>query len=223
MNKTLLPVAVAFVWFACNLNLPAETAPGAIELFNGRDLTGWKAFTGDPKVKQEDVWSARDGVIVCKGEPIGYLYTDRTFTHFKFEAEYRWAGKPGNSGLFSRIGGEPSTLPRCIETQLKHGDAGDLFGFHGFPLRGAADRFKEKESKLGGHVSIVKKIAGNEKEPGQWNKMEVIVSGADITVRLNGRKVNEATGAEVMAGPVGLQSEGGEVHFRNVRLTPLSR
>lgn len=222
MNKTLLPIAIAVAGLACGSNLLAETGPGAIELFNGKDLAGWKAFTGDPKVTLEQVWSARDGVIVCKGEPMGYLYTERQFTDFKFEAEYRWAGKPGNSGLFSRIGGEPRALPRCIETQLKHGDAGDMFGFHGFPLRGAAERSSEKESKLAGHVCIVKKIAGNEEEPGQWNKMEVIVSGPNVTVRLNGKKVNEATGAEVMTGPVGLQSEGGEIHFRNVRLTPLT-
>ncbi|MCX6899037.1 MAG: DUF1080 domain-containing protein [Verrucomicrobia bacterium] len=223
MNKTLLPVAVAIAGLACSLDLFAETGLSALELFNGKDLAGWKSFVDDPKVKQEQVWSARGGVIVCKGEPMGYLYTERQFTNFKLEAEYRWAGKPGNSGLFARIGGEPRALPRCIETQLKHGNAGDLFGFHGFPLRGAADRSSEKESKLAGHVSIVKRIAGNEKEPGQWNKMELLVSGANVTVWLNGQKVNEATGAEVKAGPVGLQSEGGEVHFRNVRLTPLAK
>lgn len=222
MNKMLLTVAVAITGFVCNLNLFAETGPQAIELFNGKDLAGWKSFVDDPKVTQEQVWSARDGVIVCKGEPMGYLYTERQFTNFKLEVEYRWAGKPGNSGVFTRIGGKPCALPRCIETQLKHGNAGDVFGFHGFALRGPADRFSEKESKLAGHVSIVKRIAGNEKEPGQWNKIEVLVSGANVTVWLNGQKVNEATGAEVMAAPVGLQSEGGEVHFRNVRLTPLA-
>lgn len=223
MNKTFLPVAVTIAGLACCLNLFAETKPGAIELFNGKDFAGWKSFLDDPKVKQEQVWSARDGVIVCKGEPMGYLYTERQFTNFKLEAEYRWAGKPGNSGLFARIGGEPRALPRCIETQLKHGNAGDVFGFHGFPLRGAADRSSEKESKLAGHVSIVKRATGNEKEPGQWNKIELLVSGPNLTVWLNGEKVNEATGAEVKAGPVGLQSEGGEVHFRNVRLTPLAK
>ncbi|MFA5189282.1 MAG: DUF1080 domain-containing protein [Verrucomicrobiia bacterium] len=222
MNKMLLTVAVAITGFFCSLNLFAETRPQALELFNGKDLAGWKSFVDDPKVTQDQVWSARDGVIVCKGEPMGYLYTERQFTSFKLEVEYRWAGKPGNSGVFTRIGGKPCALPRCIETQLKHGNAGDVFGFHGFPLRGPADRFSEKESKLAGHVCIVKRIAGNEKEPGQWNKIEVLVSGANVAVWLNGQKVNEATGAEVMAAPVGLQSEGGEVHFRNVRLTPLA-
>ncbi|MFA6564161.1 MAG: DUF1080 domain-containing protein [Verrucomicrobiia bacterium] len=222
MSKNLLPVAVAIAGLACSLNLLAETGPGAFELFNGKDLAGWKSFVDDPKVTQGQVWSARDGVIVCKGEPMGYLYTEQQFTNFKLEVEYRWAGKPGNSGLFARISGEPRALPRCIETQLKHGDAGNLFGFHGFPLRGATDRSSEKESKLAGHVSIVKRITGTEKEPGQWNKIELLVSGANLTVWLNGQKVNEATGAEVKAGPVGLQSEGGEVHFRNVRLTPLA-
>jgi hypothetical protein len=39
-------------------------------------------------------------------------------------------------------------------------------------------------------------------------------------VKINGQLVNEVTGVEVKAGPIGLQSEGGEVHFRNVMLTP---
>ena len=37
----------------------------------------------------------------------------------------------------------------------------------------------------------------------------------------NGEKVNEATGLDVVAGTIGLQSEGGEIHFRTVELTRL--
>jgi len=38
---------------------------------------------------------------------------------------------------------------------------------------------------------------------------------------MNGRQINHVTGIEVLAGPLGLQSEGGEIHFRRVTLTPL--
>jgi hypothetical protein len=51
--------------------------------------------------------------------------------------------------------------------------------------------------------------------------VKVVVQGNDVRVWFNGRQINEATGAPILAGPVGLQSEGGEVQFRNVRLTPL--
>jgi hypothetical protein len=42
-------------------------------------------------------------------------------------------------------------------------------------------------------------------------------------VFVNGTKVNEATGATVLPGRIGLQSEGGEIHFRRVELTPLGQ
>jgi hypothetical protein len=42
-------------------------------------------------------------------------------------------------------------------------------------------------------------------------------------VLINGKKVNEATGAAVIPGRIALQSEGGEVQFRRVEIWPLSR
>jgi hypothetical protein len=40
---------------------------------------------------------------------------------------------------------------------------------------------------------------------------------------VNGKKVNEARAATVLPGRIGLQSEGGEIHFRRVELVPLGR
>ena len=72
-----------------------------------------------------------------------------------------------------------------------------------------------------GKLSGVSKIKGNEKEPGKWNKYDITLSGGDITVLVNGEKVNEASGCALVPGKIGLQSEGGEIHFRTVRLIPL--
>ncbi len=55
----------------------AAEGPLPVSLFNGKDLSGWTFFLVDPKVKMEDVWSVRDGLLVCKGEPLGYLATPR--------------------------------------------------------------------------------------------------------------------------------------------------
>ena len=65
------------------------------------------------------------------------------------------------------------------------------------------------------------KITGNEEDPGQWNKYEITLQGGDLTLVVNGKKVNECTGCDVIAGQIGLQSEGGEIHFRTVKLVPL--
>ena len=196
---------------------------GAIDLFDGKSLAGWEHYLVKPDLKMSDVWSVRDGLLVCKGTPMGYLATKKEFTNFKLVVEWRWPpGKPtGNSGVLMRITGKPRALPKCVEAQLKAGSAGDVYGFHGFNVKGAA-RMISAENKFVGKLSGVSKIKGAEKKPGQWNKYEITFNGGDITVILNGEKVNEATGCDVVAGKIGLQSEGGEVHFRTVRLTPLA-
>ncbi len=112
---SLLLSAVAVV-FVCGYGLAEEKSGKAVELFNGECLTGWQCFTGDSDVKMEDVWSVKDGLLVCKGEPLGYLYTTKDFENFKLIVEWRWApGKePGNSGVLLRVTGDAvSFLPKC--------------------------------------------------------------------------------------------------------------
>lgn len=199
------------------------TAGEPIDLFNGKDLTGWKAFLADQSVPMTDVWSVKDGLLICKGEPLGYLYTDRDFTDFHLIVEWRWApGKePGNSGVLMRINGEPKPIPRAIEAQLKSGSAGDLYGFHGMKIDGDPARTRRTPNhQLLGDMIGVTKTQANEKTPGEWNRYEITIKGPNVTVLVNGKQVNEARDCEVAAGPLGLQSEGGEIHFRTVRLTP---
>jgi hypothetical protein len=206
------------------LALPASGAENARKLFNGRNLDGWRAYLSEHRVGMEDVWSVRDGILICKGEPMGYLYTKDAFTNFRVNLEWRWAPgeKPGNSGLLMRINGKPMPLPRCLEMQLKSGSAGDLYGFHGMKLSGAAARLTSSSgSELAGDLIGVGKIQANEKTPGEWNTAEVTLDGGKLEVRVNGMLVNEATDCDVAAGPVAVQSEGGEVHFRKIELTPL--
>ncbi len=214
-------------WFEINFAKQVrKTAakPGqAISLFNGKNLMGWSHYLVESDVAMDDVWSVRDGILICKGEPMGYLATKRKFTNFRLVVEWRWApGKPaGNSGVLLRITGEPRALPKCAEAQLKSGSAGDIYGFHGFQAQGDAARSKTAEGDMIGKLSGVSKIKGNEKEPGQWNKYEITLKGGDLTLLVNGEKVNEATGLDVVPGTIGLQSEGGEIHFRTVKLTRL--
>ncbi len=201
-----------------------QAQPAGVYLFNGLDLGSWTAVLAKPGVTKEQVFSVRDGMIICKGEPLGFIQTEKTFTNFKLEVQYRWAPgtKPGNSGVFLRINGPARPLPRCIECQLKAGDAGDLYGFHGMKIDGdKARRTEKKGHELGGDFVGIKKRFANENKAGQWNRVEVELRGGNLQVKVNGSLVNEATDCEVVAGPIGLQSEGGEIHFRKVRLVPL--
>jgi hypothetical protein len=193
-----------------------RTSLQEIDLFNGTDLTGWDYFLVEEGVGKEDVWSVEDGILVCEGEPGGYLYTSADYESFKLVVEWRWPEEPGNSGVLMRIAGEPQMLPSCVEAQLRSGSAGDMYGFQGFAIGGDPDRLSE--------ISIgwsLKGIQTNEKDPGEWNKYEITADGDRITVVLNGMMVNEATGCDVRPGRIGLQSEGGVIHFRTVALTLL--
>ena len=67
-----------------------------LELFNGKDLTGWTFFmrnNADPK----ETWSAADGVIKCTGKPTGYIRTEKSYRDYKLTAEWRFvnSGGPG--------------------------------------------------------------------------------------------------------------------------------
>jgi hypothetical protein len=217
-----LIVAVA-VMAACVSACAGEPSAKPVALFNGVNLDGWDYHLVDPNVKMGDVWSVEDGVLICKGEPLGYLVTKDSFKSFRLTLQWRWAPgkKPGNSGVLMRISGKPiGFMPKCVEAQLQHGRAGDLWGFRGAHVTGPEARIRKVENnKALGDFAGVAKAGGVEKEPGQWNQYDITFVGDKVTVAVNGETVNEGTGCDVVAGPIGLQSEGGEIHFRNINVT----
>ena len=223
--RRALPVAALLLALAAP---PAPAAP-PVQLWNGKDLSGWTFFLVDPKAKMEDVWSVRDGMIVCRGEPMGLLLTREKFTSYRLVVEWRWAPgtvvtpeKTPNSGVIMRISGEMRQIPRAIEAQLRSGDAGDLYGFWGLKVTGDPARAKSKSGDpVLGDMTGVAKATGGENPVGEWNRYEIVLDGRKLDVSVNGRKVNSATVSDVLAGPIGLQSEGGEIHFRKVELQPL--
>ena len=107
----------------------------AIMLFNGKDLEGW-TFSSD---NQKDVWSVRDGVLVNKGRPTGYIRTTADFTNYVLRLQYRHLGS-GNGGVLLRMVGEDKVWPRSIEAQGAAGNAGDIWNIDKFPMKVAQER-----------------------------------------------------------------------------------
>jgi hypothetical protein len=197
---------------------------GAVELLDGKSLAGWKPVLADPNARPENTWSVRDGVLVCTGAPVGFIYKDRLFTNFQMVVEYRWPPgvKPGNSGIFSRINDTSRALPRCVEVQLMHGSAGDVLTLQGMGMESNQERFFEvKNHELAGDIRGVKKLLDAERPPGEWNRVEILAQGPLYTVTVNGQPVNKVSGIETRPGFVGLQSEGGQIEFRRATITPL--
>lgn len=186
-------------------------------------LDSWSLVLVGDGIQKEDVWSEQDGMIICLGEPLGYLFTKESYQDFKLELDWRWAPgtEPGNSGVLLRIAGEPATfMPKCVEAQLQHGNAGDLWAFFGASLEGDPTRFREiKDHKALGDFKGISKTKAAEKAPGEWNHYEITLSGGNIEAKVNGEVVNQASGLDILSGPIGLQSEGGEIHFRNIKVT----
>jgi hypothetical protein len=60
-----------------------------------------------------------------------------------------------------------------------------------------------------------------EKPAGQWNKIECIVKGPEISYYLNGTLMNHAVDVQPRKGKIQIQSEGAEVFYRNISVTPL--
>ena len=82
----------------------AVAAEKPVMLFNGRDLKGWTYHLDKPDVKMEDVWSVKDGVLRCKGQPVGYLLTKKNdFENYVLELEWRWPEKGGNNGVLVHV------------------------------------------------------------------------------------------------------------------------
>ncbi len=192
--------------------------PETIQLFNGKNLEGWTFDLRDPKAKMEDVWHAENGILVCRGRPVGYLRTQKQYSNYRLELEWRWpAGtKGGNSGVLIHAG-KPRTLgiwPKSLEVQLGKGDAGDFW------VIGTTIHVKDQKRRQKGrrHLNLTD---GSEKPVGQWNKMVIEAKGDQVRVWVNGDFVNECTDSSVTRGAICLQSEGAPIHFRNIKLTPL--
>ncbi|MCX6950950.1 MAG: DUF1080 domain-containing protein [Verrucomicrobia bacterium] len=65
--------------------------------------------------------------------------------------------------------------------------------------------------------------ADAEKPPGQWNRLEAICDGGNITYFVNGEKVMEGWDGSFTAGKLLFQSEGAEIFFRKIELHPLAK
>jgi Domain of Unknown Function (DUF1080) len=224
--------------------LAAAVQAKEISLFNGKDLTGWRYFGdgsayGQPNpAKVSDVFQVKEGGIIHSvGKPNGYLRTDQEFTNFHLSLDWRWTDTNPKahhqSGIHVRMTGADRMYPMNYEIEIARMPdfwTGDIWimgfdkasfkseavtdpGGKDYPPEGAigfswkgAHRYKFKDA---------------EKPLGEWNHYDITLDQDHLIVKLNGERVNEARGLEVVPGSFALQSEGGAIDFRNIKLTPI--
>lgn len=184
---------------------------GFVSLFNSRNLDGWVNVNCAP-----ETWTVRDGIIVCTGIPTGVLRTTSQYENYILELEWRHMKARGNAGLFIHSDplparGQPFT--RSIEIQIMDGNAGDMFSIHG------ATMTPDKPHPKGWARSLPSEDRMN--PTGQWNHYCVKSRDGMATLAVNGKIVTRGYHLNPCKGYICLESEGSEVHFRNIRIKEL--
>lgn len=180
-----------------------------IELFNGKDLTGWRTFGSGPSG-----WRSENGLLINRapqepGQHKSYanIRTEREFEDFKLTCEVR-VPRGGNSGIYLR---------GIYEVQVE-----DSFG-------------KAPEQHIMG--AIYSRIAPSEnpaKPAGEWQSYEITLADRHVTVVLNGKTIiaNQpllgCTGGALWSdvlrpGPIYLQGDHTSVEYRNLVLRPVKK
>lgn len=190
-----------------------------VELFNGKDLSNWEFVLENNSKKPSEVFAVKDSVIHIAGTPFGYMATKDTYDNFRLHVEWRWPeGEATNSGIFLFVQDDKKVWPNAVECQLHAGDAGD------FVLLGGSDvaEFKTKPGEKRPAFPVVKKKEPSaEMKTGEWNSADITCENGTITVFINGVYMNRGTKSMHKSGKIALQSEGKDIQFRNVRVTPL--
>lgn len=186
---------------------PREGKRETIELFNGKDLSGWIGHIGK-------YWSVKDGVIVGKNtDPIKvstYLLTERKFSDFRLTFDFKLAEAEMHSGvaIWGRVAPERGD-------EFTYGGHLVMFpsnyGFYDLYGRNAIHRNAEKAKPIG--------------KQHDWNHIEVLAQGNRIRFVLNGKLISDWREPEpdrIKEAPIGLQLHSNplpqEVQWKNIKI-----
>lgn len=174
---------------------------GWISLFNGKDLTGWKA---SEKVE----WKVEGGLIVTPPQR-SHLFTDREFKNFEFKADVMTTAG-SNSGIYFHTKYEDTFPNTGIECQVNQ--------THTDPV------------KSGSLYFIVKRFETPAKDD-EWYTQHIIVKGKAVTVKINDKVLYEyvepdgVTGTrKIGKGSFALQAHDPKsvVKYKNIMVKPLA-
>ena len=160
-------------------------------LFNGTNLDGLVVMNGAK-------FSVTNGAIQIEGG-MGWLRSERAFTNFVLEAEWRGLETNYNSGFFLRaeLTGKPMPT-NGWQINLKQADLGAWL--------------QNKDIKLSPKPPIV--------PHGEWATFTMEAHGTNATLWLNGQKL-WTQGFDAPSGFIGIQAEDKRMELRSVRVREL--
>ena len=202
---------------------------GYVELFNGRDLTGWKGVTREENFHLPDVrraawpekreamqakademmrrhWFVKDGQLYFDGKDGGYsLATAKDYGNFDLLCDWRLLRVHGDSGFY----------PRGI-CQVQIWDPDTWGGL------GSGGLYNDK-------IHVSNATSRQDNPIGDWNRCRIRMIGDKVTVWLNGKVVVNGVPLEDYRNPAGipliqqleLQCHGDPILFRNIFIKEL--
>ncbi|MFI5379135.1 MAG: DUF1080 domain-containing protein [Tepidisphaerales bacterium] len=209
------------------LNTPPE---GFVNLFNGKDLSGWRGRQQDyspyaeAKLTKEELaakqaaWNAdRDkhwSVDTAKGEIVSdgrgvYLTTGKDYGDFELYVDWLMVSRNGDSGIYLR------TYP-----QVQIWDPGNAGEKRNGADKGSGALWNNNNDNPGKWPLV---LADN--PVGQWNTLRIKMVGSRCWVWLNGKQTVDGQILDnyfdrskpvLPTGPIELQTHGSEIRFRNV-------
>jgi hypothetical protein len=232
MTRTSLLTAAVLAALTCTpcsvLAADPTPPPGFAALFNSMDLTGWwGAETEDPRkwmalpaeefkkkhaASLEDIrkhWRAENGELVNDGHGL-YLTTEKNYRDYEMLIDYRTVPL-ADSGIYLK--GVP---------QVQIWDSTEQGKFNLGANRGSGGLWNNSPGAPGKDPLVLA-----DKPFGEWNHFHIRQLGARTWVTLNDRPVVENAILENYfdrklpippAGPLQLQTHGGEIRWRNVYL-----
>lgn len=233
MNRFALS-GLMMVIFALN----ARAEEGWVQLFNGKDLTGWKihptpnkdikdiapkkdgdkvvAFEGMVKGAKVALWRVEGGTIVGGG-PATHLFSERgDYEDFHYRVEAKINDK-GNSGQYFRTAFGPG-FPTGYEAQIN--------ATHGDPVK-TGSLYPDSRTTLKNYRDKITVLNTAAHKADEWFTQEVIAVGAKITILVNGKKTLEweDPDARYKKGHFALQAHdpGSVMTFRKIEVKELKK
>jgi len=220
----LVATSLVLIVFAGTGNAQEESRfskEGYTQLFNGKDLNGWKIPDGD-----NGHWSVIDGVIDydARSETDGdkNLWSEKEYKDFTLHVEWRFKGFGDHLFAMPIIlpGGDYATDAngKVIRKMVPNSDSGILLKGAGqtnlwcWPV-GSGELWSIRIDKsLSAEVRASAVPKENADKPvGQWNSFDVTIIGTKVSVVNNGILVidNVPYPAMDVTGPIGFQHHGG--------------
>src|SRR5215469_6561469 len=210
-----------------------------VDLFNGKDLTGWVQKTGNAKYFVDD--GCIVGQMVSPGNGTNsFLCTEKEYSNFILEMDFK-ADPRVNTGLQFRSAYADKPVALELDGKTRKIPPGYVYGYQfeiDTDLKGKTftggiyDEHRRgkyidpDDGANGPHGQAFTKMNREITKPADWNHIRLVVNGDHIKTYLNGVLRSDLHDSMTSTGFFGLQvhnskdpaADGAQVRFKNIRL-----